>query len=270
MMKKKLTLLIFFFPMLIMAQDVKNGGISFDLHGKKKTVDTTQTDDQPAPDNDDQTQQKPQKIRKPKPEPATTTQDDWKKNGLFTALFHAGVNGAQIDGDDYAGYDQVGFDGGVGAMVRFHKYLSFSMSLDYSMKGAREHLVNNPNAPTLSRYQVQWDYIEVPVMLNVLDKNLIMFGIGLQPGVMVRYKEFDENGDNVTSNPPFGTPRLFDLEGVAALHFIAWKKVTFGVKFSYSLTKIRGDLGINRFNGEYNNVLTFEVGYLLSTVKKKK
>ena len=272
MMKKKLTLLIFFFPILIMAQEVKNGSIIFDMHPKKnKNVDTTTTQDQQQSDNDDdQQQKKPQKQKKVKSEPSTTAQDDWKKNGLFKALFHAGINGSQIDGDNYAGYNQIGFDGGVGALVRFHKYLSVSMSLDYSMKGARQQLKQDPNATTLSKYQVQWDYLDVPVMINVHDKDLIMFGIGLQPAVMIRYKEWDEQGNDRTSNPPAGTPNVFDLEGVAALHFLIKKQFMLGVKFSYSLIKIRGALYANRFNGEYNNILTFEAGYLLSTVKKKK
>jgi len=270
MMKKKLTLLIFLFPAFIMAQDVKNGAITFDLHPKKdKPADTTQQQQTTSDDDDEQQKPKKQKKVRESSGPMLYTAADYKREGLFKAWFHAGVNGSQIDGDNYAGYNQIGLDAGVAALLRFHKYLAFSMSLDYSMKGARQQLKQDPNAPTLSKYQVQWDYVEVPLMMNVLDKDLIMFGLGLQPGIMIRYKEWDEQGNDRTRDPPGGAPRIFDLEGVAALHFVVVKKVTLGVKFSYSLTKIRGAVYANRLNGEYNNILTFDVGYILSTVKKK-
>ena len=272
MMKKKLTLLIFLFPLATMAQTIQNGALIFDMHPQKdKPVDTVQEQQQYSSDDDEDQQQKPKKqkrVREPQGNMLYTAAD-YKREGLFKAWFHAGINGCQIDGDNYPGYDQIGLDAGVGALLRFHKYLAFSLSLDYSMKGARQQLKQDPNATTLSKYQVQWDYVEVPLLLHVVDKDLIMFGLGLQPAVMIRYKEWDEQGNIRTDNPPGGTPSRFDLEGVAYLHFLVKKQITFGIKFSYSLIKVRGALNANRLNGEYNNILTFDIGYILNTVKKK-
>jgi hypothetical protein len=259
-MKKKLTLLIFLFPLVIMAQQVNNGRVQSDS--------TQQQSNQ-----DDEGQQKPKKQRKANTDATADAQGDWKRNGLFKALFHVGLNACQIDGDNYNGYDQFGLNAGVGALVRFHKYLSVSMSIDYSMEGARQQLKNDPNNTTPEKYQVQWDYIQVPLMLNVHDKNIVMFGVGLQPAVMVRYQEWDSYGANITNAtppPPGGTPHVFDLDGVAALHFLVLKKIMLGAKFSYSLIPVRGSEPTNKLKGEYNNVLTFEVGYLLDTVKKRR
>jgi len=282
-MKKKLTLLIFLFPAIIMAQEVKNGGLIFDLGKNKRdkqhiqdSIDRVQDSlkmNQPMIPEEDETQ-RAQKEKKQKREQSSSVQDDWKRNGLFKALFHVGINGAQIDGDNYAGYDQIGLDAGVGTFIRVHKYLAFTMSIDYSMKGARQHLVQDPNNPSPSQYQVQWDYLEVPLMLHVVGKNLVTFGMGLQPAVMVRYREWDQYGNRRDVNTPLypapgGMPNLFDLEGIAALHFIVWKRVLLGIKFSYSLTRVRSSLYATPFNGEYNNLLTFEAGYLLDMVKKK-
>lgn len=189
---------------------------------------------------------------------------------MFKALFHAGINGAQIDGDAQSGYNQAGLDAGVGAMIRFHKFLSASLCIDYSMKGARQAFVFDPNVPSLQRYQVQWDYVEVPLMLTFHAKNLITLGFGIQPGIMVRYKEWDQNGDDVTYSPPAGQPRIFDLEVVGALHFIIKNNWMLGMKFSYSTLKIRGAYQNNRLNGQYNNILTLEAFYMMNTVKKNK
>jgi hypothetical protein len=234
----------------------------------------------------DSTQQKPAKRKRepgteytPKQNKQTSgyvaTQEtkawDIKNEGLFKALFHLGLNGAQIDGDDFAGYYRLGLDAGVGAMVRFHKYFSFSMFIDYSMKGAKEKL--NPSRDTGYKqlYQVQWDYVEVPILLNIHDKNIIMFSVGPQIGAMVRYKEFNFVGQDVTANPqPYGQPHRIDLEAVAALHFLIKQRLGIGLKFSYSMLKLRGSQPGNGFGGEYNNVLTLQAMYILSTVKKKK
>src|ERR1700722_17441998 len=43
---------------------------------------------------------------------------DYRKDGLFIGLFHVGASLSQIDGDAYWGYNKIGFDAGVGTMVR--------------------------------------------------------------------------------------------------------------------------------------------------------
>ena len=276
MMKKKLTLLIFLFPAFIMAQDVKNGAITFDLHPKKdKPADTTQQQQTTSDDDDEQQKPKKQKKVRESSGPMLYTAADYKREGLFKAWFHAGVNGSQIDGDNYAGYNQIGLDAGVAALLRFHKYLAFSMSLDYSMKGARQQLKQDPNAPTLSKYQVQWDYLEVPIGLTInavtpKNKQIMLITLGLAPAVMVRYKQFDEDGDNVTNNPPEGQPHRFDLSAFGGFYFVIHKNYAIGGKFSYSITKVRGPnlMGISRLLGEYNNDLTVDFMYILDTGKK--
>lgn len=202
---------------------------------------------------------------------------DFKKDGIFKAIFHLGLNAAQIDGDDFAGYNQFGLNAGAGVLVRFHKYFSASVGFDYSMEGARQELKPSKNPSDAQLYQVQWDYVQVPMLINVHDKNIIMFGIGPQLGFMVRYKEWNQQGDDITNNIPAGLygpgngqPRRVDLDAVADLHFLIKKKIGIGLKFQYSMLKIRSsDDPNNGFHGEYNNVLTFNVMYILDTVKKK-
>ena len=111
-------------------------------------------------------------------------------------MFIAGLNACQIDGDNEWGYKYFGAEAGIGALARFHDVVSVSMEMDYSMKGARARLPST--ADVSERYNVQWDYISVPVALNAHVKDLVMFSAGLAPGVMVRYKEFNYDGINVT------------------------------------------------------------------------
>jgi hypothetical protein len=235
----------------------------------------TVTDTNGTVEPDDSTEQTTKKIKPKKQGTNTGNSDatDYRKNGLFQAIIHAGFNAAQIDGDNYHGYNKFGFDGGVAAMVRFHKYVSVSMSLDFSMKGAKAALKTDNNPADSGLYKVKLNYIEIPIMLNIHDKKIVMFSIGPQISFLVGYKEYGLAGNDITNNPKpyfgYGQPAKVQLDGVAALHFIIKDHFGFGGKFTYSILKMRGAAIYNRYPGEYNNVLTFDVEYILSTVKKK-
>ena len=270
-------MLVFFLPVLLMAQPSvtkKNGTYTIDLSKKKKAPQDTITIQSPIEDEEDENgnavRVKGKKYKTARP-PRTPTHKpynyDFAKEGVFKGMFIAGLNACQIDGDNEWGYKYFGAEAGVGAMARFHKFFSTSLEIDYTMKGARSRLHSTPDQ--LQLYNVQWDYVSVPVAVNAHVKDLVMFSVGLAPGVMVRYKEFNYSGINVTNDPPFGVPKKFDLDIFGAIHFIIKKHYALGFKYSCSLLPIRNALIDTRVNGQYNNVLTFRFVYILGPVKKK-
>ena len=272
-MKKCLLILLLVSPVWLMSQEVKNGGISFDF-GKKKKQATDSTVQQSTDESEDTVIAKPRKEKKVK----DTTQSgyhryegyDYKKDGIFYGLFHAGINFDQIDGDNEYGYKYIGAEGGVGALARFDKIFSVSLELNYSMKGAKARLAASQT--NLEKYTVQWDYVEAPVAVNAHYKELLVFTIGFDPGYQVRYKELDYDGINITTNYSanvLGPPRKFDLCGFGGMQVIIAKHYSIGGTFSYSMIKIRGALPGDRVNGEYNNYLTLDFKYILGKVKKK-
>jgi hypothetical protein len=196
---------------------------------------------------------------------------DWRKEGLFKALLHVGVNAAQVDGDAYAGYTTFGFDGGAGVMMRFHKYMSVSVELNYTMWGSRASLVQKDS----NFYKMHLDYVQIPIAFNVHDKDIIMFSAGVNLGFLVNYKEIDEQGVNVTDTIT-PQPAKFDLDAFAQLHFIIKKQFAIGVKYSYSMLPIRAveerylsPVTLTRATTEHNNVITLRFMYILNPVKKK-
>lgn len=273
-MKKKLTLWILFAPVVLFSQTgvTKDGVITLDFGKKKIQSDTIPTQKADRKGEDDYL--KPKKTKKTQTIPGSEEEEapDFKRDGLFKGLFHAGINGAQVDGDLYYGFKYPGFDGGVGAMVRFHKLLSVSMELNYSMKGARQTFFPNASDSSRQRFQIQWDYIEMPISLNIHDKKLIMFSLGAAPAVMVRYKERNEQGDDNTENPPGGQPRRFDLPVFAMLNFIIKKHFAIGLKYSYTTIPIRPAVNFpaTRVRNQYNQVLTIRFTYIMDAVKKKR
>jgi hypothetical protein len=280
-MNKKLTLLILLFPSIVFCQtQFQNGTLSIDFGKKDKkeeqqpAPDTTvkekfvyPSDEEEAEERETPRQRREKNKKTAKPE----EKFDFKKDGLFKGLFNVGINACQIDGDNQAGYRYLGFHGGVGVMVRYHKYLSTSLEINYSMKGAKERIVPNPNPLSAQLYRAQLDYIDIPIsLLNIHDNKLVMFSLGLTPSLLVRYKERDPAGFDVTDHPNFGQPRRFDLSGFAGFGFLIKQQFYIGGKFSYSFLKMRGAYSGTKTNGQYNNVLTFRFMYILNGIKKKK
>jgi hypothetical protein len=248
---------------------VKDGTITIDF-GKKKpkqqyTIPQTDSDDEDSVVT-------AKKVRKQAPQKDKTTRRpgayDIHELGIFRGLFHAGLNAAQVDGDNEYGYKYLGAVFGAGVMARFHPYVSTSLEINYSMQGARARLQSTDLASR--RYMVQWDYIEVPIALNLHYRDIVMISGGLVPGFIVRYKELDNDGINVTKTEPLGQPRQFGLEAFAGIHFIISKHYALGFKYAYSVLKIRAAADGTRSAGQYNNLLTFRFMYILGSARKKK
>ncbi len=252
--------------------DYKNGTISIDLHKKKKQPqqDSTVATTLPS-EEEDENGNAIAPVRSPKSAKqkiqAKAGTYDIHDLGVFRGLFHAGLNACQVDGDQEWGYKYLGASFGAGVMARFHPYVSTSLEIHYSMQGARARL---PGTDLISRrYQVQWDYVETPIALNAHYRDIVMVGGGLIPGFMVRYRELDYDGINVTKTPPLGQPRQFALSAFGGVHIFIKKHYGLGFIYRYSVLKVRGAQDGTRVNGQYNNLFTFRFVYMLGGIRKK-
>lgn len=252
-MKKKLTLWIILLPALVMAQQ----GQDTVVHKKKAKPIKVQSinpnqQEQPIPDE---------------------TKPDFSQEALFKALFVGGINLSQVDGDAEVGYRKVGANVGVGTVIKFHKRLSVSMELIYSMEGAKPHYATYSDG-TKNKYDITLDYLNVPISLNVHDKKVVMFGAGIQLGVLTRFSQRDSAGNNITAHPePKGEqPRKFDLSGQVCATFFIKRRIGIGLRFQYSFLKIRDAVVGSKVLGEYNNCISIRFSYLLDpkNVKWKK
>ncbi|MCS6934669.1 MAG: PorT family protein [Chitinophagales bacterium] len=273
-MKKKLTVLIFLLPALVMAQSgIQNGSIVIDFGKKRSKPDTT------AASEVAETEYKMRKTGRPLITEGEEEAPDYRRDGLFRALFIAGINFSQIDGDEQAGYNYPGAHLGIGTLVKFHKNLSVSLELLYSMKGAWKW--RNVNTFPQYVYQQQWDYVAIPLMLNVHDKKLVMFSGGLSFNYLVRnklrYEVYDPNGQIVDSLSSIGymalsrEPRRFDLGGTAAFQFLIKQVLGVGIRFEYSLIGLKPSVNpVRSIRFMYNNSVTLRLMYILKTVRKKR
>lgn len=276
-MKKKLTLWIFLLPLFALAQqtEFKNGAITIDFSKKKgKQTDTVITQQ-----DADEEEQPAKKERKKVNMDGAPEEFNPKRDGLFKAIFAAGVNLSQIDGDEQAGYRQPGAHAGVGVMVKFHKNMSVSTEILYNMKGAYRRL--NANETPQYMFRQSWDYVSIPLHFNVHDKKLIIASAGLSFNYLVRnqlrYDVYDLAGNISDSLSTFGRnalavpPRKFDLCVNVGFQFLIKQVLGIGARFEYSLIGLKPSLGAQtKVARMFNNTITLRVQYILGPVKKKK
>jgi hypothetical protein len=286
-MKKKLTLWILLVPTLIFGQvEIKDGALTIDFSKKNKQQQDSTQKDAPPPKVKKQkanTDQTPEQEEKP----------DYAKEGLFKALFIAGLNLTQIDGDYQAGYVHPGAHVGVGTLVKFHKNFSVSLAIVYSMKGATQKFVpltyqqtvGGPQYNGIYRSRQNWDYIQIPVMLNIHDKKLVMAGIGLSASYLVRnklmFEAYDANDNPTNQFVGFQqaldrAPSKFDLGAVINFQFLIKRVFGIGAQFEYSLLPLKASVGqpYTKVRNMRNNAITIRFSYILDPVaiknKKKK
>ena len=88
------------------------------------------------------------------------------QTGRFRAAVVGGLNAAQIDGDDLAGYNKPGLRGGLRAITYLSPNSDLVFDILYSERGSRQ--LGDPTFATFDQiFRLQ--YIEVPVMYTIKD-----------------------------------------------------------------------------------------------------
>lgn len=84
----------------------------------------------------------------------------------FKAQVIVGFNMAQLDGDRSAGYNKLGFVGGLSGVILLKEKMYVNIELLYSQRGSRSSLVpDNSIVP----FKISTDFIEIPILFNYKD-----------------------------------------------------------------------------------------------------
>ncbi|HTF03481.1 MAG TPA: porin family protein [Bacteroidia bacterium] len=106
----------------------------------------------------------------------------------FRAGIVAGINGCQIHGDSYSGYDQIGFVAGMFVHNNPEEKWQGQMGIQYTRKGSRHVL--HPDYGGYRDFEIRLNYIEVPLMVKYNTKK-VFFELGATFGVLFKVREFD-------------------------------------------------------------------------------
>lgn len=174
----------------------------------------------------------------------------WGQSRRFTPKqrFHlgliAGVNAAQMDGDDFRGYDKFGVMGGIQGIALLNKRMELNVELLFSQKGAK---IGYRGVYDDLERQLQLNYASVPVLLCFEplfseDENPTFSKIGLEIGVAFsRLLAFslEENVDLALLPLTDAAPdfQRNDIDAILGLSFPLWRNFNLGIRSAFAVTK---------------------------------
>lgn len=85
----------------------------------------------------------------------------------FGAALAVGLTASQIDGDNTAGYNKLGFSAGARGMARLGPRTELSVELLYSERGAQSEIIRDEFNPFY--FSLTTQYIEVPIQFHFKD-----------------------------------------------------------------------------------------------------
>ncbi len=187
----------------------------------------------------------------------------------FRASLLAGMNLGQVDGDEVYGFNNPGINLGVQASAPLGNNLFLTLETNYNQKGAYQGPQSNDETYT-AEYDLNLNYVEVPVILHYNDKDILTAGLGIAYARLL--DEFEE--ENSGNTEPYIETKGFNKSDWLALfdlQFRLYKSFYANFRYSYSMFPIRS----RRFTAvavpdnswvrqQYNNTLMFRIAYRIN------
>ena len=181
---------------------------------------------------------------------------------FFGGLALGGVT-SQVEGDDRAGWDKIGFTAGAFVGLPMNNTFSALMELKYVQKGSHSDADNFvPGDP----YSLKLDYFELPILISANFSSLningrpckwLSFELGASLDVLVRHKE----SVNGASDGIYNYWNRLSCSGIAGLKITIKEQYSLAFRSELSITTVyKGNLGNEnsvRFgrHGAFNDVL---------------
>jgi hypothetical protein len=168
------------------------------------------------------------------------------------AFVSSGVNISQIEGDELKGFKQIGYTGGVGALVSLSSNNHWGMSIEalFSQRGARS---TRDTRNYLYYLDVHSNYIEIPLLLHWQDQyGGMLFGAGVSYGRLVR-QPVGKVGLNENFFVPDTNDKDFlpnDFMVVADARFTIWRGLQLNLRWQYSIIAVKRDWHFKYVDGK--------------------
>ena len=167
----------------------------------------------------------------------------------------AGASTTQVAGDMLGGFNKIGILAGAYTNLKVKEYLKLQFEIIYIEKGSR-----NPNIHKNTIQEISLSYVEVPLSINLQQKENIVIEVGVLPAFIIASKMNDYYSETEIS-PPF---EKYDFGVFAGINYRILDKIILNTRISNSIIPIRPheDGLTNRLNkGQYNTVLSFAIHY---------
>ncbi len=170
------------------------------------------------------------------------------------AVLIGGINMAQVDGDNIAGFNKFGLNVGGGAHWFFNDKFSLNFEILFAQKGSSSVPVAGV---VITPTKFKLNYAEVPILFNYHDKGKVSFGAGLGIGTLVK-EEISINGSPLQSSLARQDITIL-LDGTVKLT----EKLSFNLRYGYSIFSI----GEYQRRNLFNNLFSVRLAYMLTSIK---
>ena len=153
----------------------------------------------------------------------------------FNAGILAGVNGSQISGDNYAGFNKAGVLIGIYTDIDVSEKVNLQFEINYSEKGSRR----NPDTENgdVEFFLLRLNYVEIPIMVR-WNLNKFRFELGGYYSRLIHEYLEDENG-------PFSIPEQLnqfkphDFGGLVGINFNFTEHLIMNWRYNNSFIPVR-------------------------------
>ena len=119
---------------------------------------------------------------------------------VFNTGIVLGLNGSQVDGDGYGGFNKMGFIAGAFTNASLSEKWSTQFEIYYINKGSFK--AARPDKGDYRHFNLNVNYIEIPLALRYKYQNF-MFESGLYGSKFLSYHMEDEFGERTINEYPF-------------------------------------------------------------------
>ena len=167
----------------------------------------------------------------------------------------AGVSTSQVAGDRLGGFNKIGLLAGAYTNLKIKENLKLQFEIIYIEKGSR-----NPNIHKINIAEITLSYVEVPISINLQQKENLGVEVGILPAFLIN-AEMNDNFSEIEIDPAF---TKYDFGVFAGINYHITDKIILNTRISNSIIPIRphNSGATYRLNkGQYNTVLSFAIHY---------
>ena len=167
----------------------------------------------------------------------------------------AGVSTSQVAGDLLGGFNKIGLLAGAYTSLKVKENISLQFEITYIEKGSK-----NPNIHKKNIAEITLSYVEVPISINLQQKENLGVEVGILPAFLINAKMNDYFSE-IEIDPAF---EKYDFGVFAGINYHITDNIILNTRISNSIIPIRPHVSgaTNGWNkGQYNTVLSFAIHY---------
>ncbi len=182
------------------------------------------------------------------------------KAQTIKAALPVGINMTQVEGDLIHGYNKIGINAAIGAMIHLNEAETWEAGFEigYHPMGSRSNRRDN-----LGNFKLDYQYISLPVFVNYVDVNKGLVGIGIMYNQLLREQETDPLGVVLDTEKAKDS----DISFLAQIGYVFNPNFRFEIRFNYSIVPFNIDRTTQR---TFHNVVTVRVNTILTALFKRR